>query len=267
MLSGPNAQRQQLTQQNAIRIAQAQMSRNAGNTSGVNPAQLSPGVIQKFLVAAKNGNVDLSNPALQQFKNLLMLQQQQKQVQVAINPAANSAAKQYVPSVEQSMQTNMSQPRQQQQALPNHVSTNPSVLGQVAPSNQAVKLWSGDIAWVMNNPAGQQNCRSESQCSPRQWLTIRTVRIAVETYSYGATNPQDVQLEQWPSGEQIKKLSLIRQSYVWAMLSSLAYPNCKLSPKSIAHHASSALPVLRAPTRRTAIDINNSPIVCIRKGQ
>jgi len=152
-----NAQRPQLTQQNALRLLQTQMSRSGGNISGINPAQLSPAVIQNILVAAKNGNIDLGNPALQQFKNLLMLQQEQKQGQLSMNPGAAAAAAAMpgpvpmAPSGDQTFQAAMNG----QKAPP--APANVAVPAQTA-NNSPAKLWSGDIAWVMNGVNGQQNC-------------------------------------------------------------------------------------------------------------
>lgn len=155
-----NGQHQNTNQQNALRALQQQMARGLGNVNGINPAQLTPAVIQNLLVAAKNGNVDPNNPAMQQFKNLLMLQQQQKQAQIAMNPGAaaapgsgNTAGVQVPASINQinPMVSKQLQP-------PSTAQINPSLPVQAIQSSRPAKFWSGDIAWMMNTGAsGQQN--------------------------------------------------------------------------------------------------------------
>lgn len=154
------AQRQQIAHNTALRILQGQMARGLGNATGTNPSQVSPAVLQSLMVATKNGNVDLNNPALQQFKNLVMLQQQQKLGQVA-NPTMDSLPGNnplVMPSSTGTEQMAQAVPNQQkhQQSLPSSVPTNQVPMP--PNTNRPAKLWSGDVAWVMNNANGQNTC-------------------------------------------------------------------------------------------------------------
>ena len=150
------AQRQQLAQNNALRILQAQMARTLGNPNGFNPAQLSPAVLQNLMVAAKNGNIDLSNPALQQFKNLLMLQQQQKLNQQSIGSggsAGGSAGESFQATKTQPTNTEMVSPATGQNKGMNPVNNGLTDPNLASNTKRPVKLWSGDIAFAMNNAA------------------------------------------------------------------------------------------------------------------
>lgn len=90
-------QRQQLsTQQQALRMLQSQASRN--NAPTVNPPgdgrmpPMDPAVLQKMMAAARNGQIDLNNPALQQFKFFMLAQHQQQQRQQQMLQQSNAAA-------------------------------------------------------------------------------------------------------------------------------------------------------------------------------
>lgn len=116
-------------QQQALRLLHVQAARN--NPNGINLGNLdtkgisanSQTLMQNLAAAARNGQLDINNPAYQQLKTILMLSQQQKSGQVAkgdqgnpLMPATNatngessnggpgSAAMPNMPNVEQMIQ-------------------------------------------------------------------------------------------------------------------------------------------------------------------
>jgi hypothetical protein len=83
-------------------MLQAQAVRT-GSSSGppIGPdgkPSLPPAVLQSLMMAAKNGNLDMNNPALQQFKHLMMLQQQQKANQASQVSGAPNTGGQAIPT-------------------------------------------------------------------------------------------------------------------------------------------------------------------------
>lgn len=197
------AQRQQVAQNNALLVLQAQMARDLGSATGINPSQMTPAILQGLMIAAKNGSVDPSNAALQQFKNLLMLQQQQKQGQAAVTQSAPAVPPTAMPSsasTDQLAQAALSQ-QKQSQGPPSNGPTNVAVPAPPPITNRPTKLWSGDVTWILNNSYGQQNCTS-IMFHRLIHLLDSAVRIAIDTFPYSPNNPQDVQIDTWPPGEQ-----------------------------------------------------------------
>jgi uncharacterized membrane protein YkoI len=121
-------------QANMLRYIQAQVR------AGQNGAGLSAQVMQNLLAAASNGNIDMNNPAMQQIKSLVTLQQQQRQGQVALNPAAAVAA------AAAAMNTLVQQQQQQQQQQKQDAQRSNST-GQ--------KAWTGDIVWPVSGTGVQ----------------------------------------------------------------------------------------------------------------
>ena len=93
--SNPDMQKQQLSlQQQALRLLHVQAARvNANGLPSVNVDSKTNNhaIMQNIMAAARNGQLDMSNPAFQQFKNIVMLQQQQKAGQFAKGDMGNSA--------------------------------------------------------------------------------------------------------------------------------------------------------------------------------
>ena len=118
-------QKQQLSlQQQALRLLQVQAARASSGSGAqanidnkVTPAN-NQALLQNLMTAARNGQLDMNNPAFQQFRHIIMLQQQQKGGQVAktepgsagpvINPNSGdsngSAFMSNMPNVEQMIQ-------------------------------------------------------------------------------------------------------------------------------------------------------------------
>ena len=165
--------KQALMHQQALRLLQAQAARAGGDASAGKPS-FNPAVIQNIVTAAKNGQIDLNNPALQQFKHLIMLQQQQRLGQASMNPGAAAAANVngiqgvYGANVEQMIQAAVNaQSLVQQQpgygqghngAGVGNNSTNPPAQPPQT-SKQSQKMWTGDLVWVL--PHGGVNTERE----------------------------------------------------------------------------------------------------------
>ena len=139
---------QQAQQQRAIRMLQDQLAQASAN-NGTNQSQLSPAVLQGIMAATKNGNIDSNT--LQQFKQLYMYQQAQKQAQ-AMNPATvRSNAPGVTGDVEQMMQAAIAQQKQQQAQAQAQGQPSAPPAGN-APSRPST-LWTGDISWAMHHNA------------------------------------------------------------------------------------------------------------------
>lgn len=171
-----NQKQQMFMQQQALRLLQAQAGRqNAGGDAKGGVPQLTPALIASLMTAAKNGQIDMNNPAFQQFKHLIMLQQQQKQSQMSANPSAAMAAAAasgtagHLPpgitpsNVEQMIQAAVKSQQLAQQAGQGFgQGHNGAGMGNNPPppqaSNQASQvqtpanksaLWSGDLLWLL----------------------------------------------------------------------------------------------------------------------
>lgn len=170
-LSNPgNSQAQyQHQMQQQLRMLQAQLSkRNGGPPTGpMNQAS----VLQSLQMAAKNGHFDASNPAFQQIRRMMILQQQQKQGQ-SMNNGDVPLPTPPMNDVNQMVQNAMAQQRQQQAQAQMPTPTGMSVPAAAQPVPQAPtrppKIWSGDIVWYANN-GNPVNC--ENLNLPCTWLS------------------------------------------------------------------------------------------------
>jgi hypothetical protein len=122
--------------------------------------------MQNLLAAANNGSIDLNNPAMQQIKSLVMLQQQQRQGQMAMNPTAAAAV---------AAQTDQQRVRSGSvsDAAPNAAAATPSQ-----------KAWTGDITWQTTTNGVQNIGKLDSMTTSLGATRLTTIQArSLSTHS------------------------------------------------------------------------------------
>ncbi|KAK8858669.1 hypothetical protein IAR55_002898 [Kwoniella newhampshirensis] len=218
---GPDPRSLQAMQNPAMQVRVAQFVRAMATASG--GGKIDPQLMQSMLAAANGtgGQVDMSDPRWQQFRQLLQLQQQRQNV-AATGSAANNTGvpliqqqqtgQQAKNATEQNLMAAIQQQRAQQaqgipQAGPQHNSVPPvTATPSVRPTQQPI--WSGVISWA-GNPAANG-------------LNIDAMHFT------GAA--EGVMVQQWPRELQLRNIASLDVTTLTAYAKAKNSPIIILSP-------------------------------------